>query len=116
MSNKELGNQYESVAIQHLTSFGMELVLQNYRLNDGEIDLIMREQETFVFVEVKYRANQRFADVLEQFRYKQLQRVRYMARVWMAHNSINEHITAVRFDIVAITGTPFSIEWLKDAF
>ncbi|RUO33473.1 YraN family protein [Aliidiomarina sanyensis] len=116
MSNKSVGNHYEAVAIRHLTSYGLELVMQNYRLDNGEIDLIMREQEFLVFVEVKYRASQDFADVLEQFSAKQLQRVRHTARVWMSQNGINEHMTAVRFDIIAITGTPFSIEWLKDAF
>ncbi|WP_194756264.1 YraN family protein [Aliidiomarina indica] len=116
MSTRDVGTDYEEVAIRHLSQFGLELVAQNYRLNNGEIDIIMRDDEFFIFVEVKYRASAAFADVLEQISAKQLQRVRHAARVWLAKHQLSEHTTACRFDIIAITGHPFNIEWLKDAF
>lgn len=82
----------------------------------GEIDLIMRDQDTWVFVEVKSRSDEHFASVLEQITHNQCQRIRRCAQLFLIQQQLNEHITSVRFDIVAIVMDFDQAQWLQDAF
>lgn len=116
MSTREVGSKHEQAALEYLMQQGLTLVSRNYRLRDGEIDLIMHDQEYLVFIEVKFRRNSHFAAILEQIEQQQLTRIRRSARVFMHQHGIVEHLTACRFDVLAITGEPFQVEWLKDAF
>lgn len=116
MSTRAIGTKHEDTAVQYLIKHGLKLHARNYRLRDGEIDLIMYDQAYLVFIEVKYRKNGHFAAILEQIDQKQLARIRRSARIFMHQHGIVEHHTHCRFDVVAITGQPFHIEWLKDAF
>ena len=56
-SSASLGKWAESVALEYLRSEGLELLNSNYRCSQGELDLIMRDGSTIVFVEVRYRPN-----------------------------------------------------------
>jgi len=116
MSTREVGTKHENVAVEFLKQKGLSLVSRNYRLRDGEIDLIMRDRGYLVFIEVKFRRNSNFAAILEQIDQRQLKRIRRSAQLFMLQHGIVEHLTACRFDVVAITGAPFQVEWLKDAF
>ncbi|MCL4410718.1 YraN family protein [Aliidiomarina haloalkalitolerans] len=116
MTTRQVGTEYEELAVTYLNEHGLTCIDRNFRLDNGEVDLICRDGEYFVFVEVKYRRNRYFADILEQLTAAQLQRVRFAARVWLLQQDISENSAACRFDVVAITGEPFQIEWLKDAF
>lgn len=116
LSTRAVGTNYEDKAERYLREHGLTPIARNEHLFHAEIDLILQDCDYLVFVEVKYRRNQHFAQILEQLRSAQLQRIKHAARVWMARNSINEHLTKCRFDIVTITGEPFHIEWFKDAF
>ena len=57
LSRKELGRWGEGIARDYLVDCGLTFIDQNYRTADGEIDLIMKDQSTLVFVEVKTRYN-----------------------------------------------------------
>lgn len=116
MSTRETGTKHENTAADYLKKHGLTLVARNYRVRDGEIDLIMRDKHVLVFIEVKFRSNCQFAAILEQINQQQLKRIRRSAQLFMLHHGIVEHLTACRFDVVAIIGEPFQIEWLKDAF
>lgn len=116
MSTRTIGTQHEQLALNYLLQQGLTLVMQNYRVRDGEIDLIMREQEYYAFIEVKFRRNSHFAAILEQIEQQQLYRIRRSAKLFMLQHGLIEHLTPCRFDLLTITGEPFHIEWLKDAF
>lgn len=116
VSTRVTGTNFENIALKHLEAHGLILVTRNYRVRDGEIDLIMREGEWLLFVEVKYRRDAHFADVLEQIRPEQLSRIRRSAMLFMLQHNIKEHLTACRFDLVVMSGEPLVIEWFKDAF
>jgi putative endonuclease len=116
LSTRAVGTNYEANAEAYLCEHGLTPIARNEKVFHAEIDLILQDRDYLVFVEVKYRRNQHFAQVLEQLRNAQLQRIKHAARVWMVHNGINEHLTQCRFDIVIISGEPFHIEWFKDAF
>jgi len=58
------GVKSEKQALYYLTSQGLTLLCQNYYCRFGEIDLIMQDQETIVFIEVRYRKNNDFGGAL----------------------------------------------------
>lgn len=116
MSTRSVGTNYETQAEAYLSEQGLKFIARNQKVYQAEIDLIMQDKDFLVFIEVKYRRNQHFAQIIEQLRLPQLERIKYAARVWMVSEDIVEHHTRCRFDVVAITGEPFHIEWFKDAF
>ena len=59
------GCQTEQLACEFLQASGLRLVQRNYRLKMGEIDLIMLDGDTLVFVEVRFRKNQRYGGALQ---------------------------------------------------
>ncbi|WP_449359969.1 YraN family protein, partial [Alishewanella longhuensis] len=60
----EQGKYYEQLALAYLQQQGLQLVTQNFSCKVGEIDLIMRQQQSWVFVEVKYRASNAYGGAL----------------------------------------------------
>ena len=58
--SKSTGQYYEQQALVFLQQQGLQLVQQNFSCRFGEIDLVMREQQTLVFVEVKFRRSRHF--------------------------------------------------------
>ena len=116
-SNRSRGKQFEQLAVRYLSDQGLQLLDQNFQLAGGEIDLILRHHEYLVFCEVKYRRGAHFASILEQINPQQLARVRHSARVWLLQKGLSEHQTAIRFDIITISGVcPYQIDWFRDAF
>ncbi len=70
-----LGQQYEQLALQYLQQQGLKLVQQNFHCKTGEIDLVMREGATLVFVEVKYRASSAFGGALAAVSFSKQQKL-----------------------------------------
>lgn len=116
MSRKAKGNRAEQIAVDYLQEQGARIKEKNFRIDGGEIDIIAKLQQIWLFVEVKYRADQQFAAVLEQITAAQCQRIRFTAQCYFLFNGIDQHTTSMRFDVIAITGNPPTIYWLKDAF
>ncbi len=116
MSRKAQGNRGELEACSFLEEQGLKLQQRNYRCNLGEIDLIMKAGETFVFVEVKVRNNESFATILEQISRQQCVRIRRCAQHYLIQQQLNEHVTSMRFDIVTIVRDDNELQWLPDAF
>ena len=63
--NKSKGLQYEELARDYLLNQGLTLHLQNYHCRFGEIDLIMLDKETLVFIEVRFRQNEDYGSSIE---------------------------------------------------
>jgi len=97
-----------------LQSKGLHFIAANVRERGGEIDLIMREGSTTVFVEVRYRRSAQFggaaASVTQSKQHKLLQ----TARLWLARHNGSFDTVDCRFDVLAFTGN--DVEWFKDAF
>ncbi|PTC01378.1 YraN family protein [Thalassospira xiamenensis] len=116
MSRHQAGVDAETQAIAYLERHGLRLVTRNYRAGKLEIDVIMQLDNRFIFVEVKFRQNENFASILEQITPSQCQRIRTAARLYLYHHKVTEHLTPMRFDVVAIVAEPAAIHWLQDAF
>jgi len=112
-----VGARGEDLAVKYLKKKGFKVIERNYHCSAGEIDLIARDKDSLVFVEIKARSSsdyglpQEFVD-----RFKQRKMIE-AARFFMAERRVTEDIAA-RFDVVAINLTPAGpqIELIRDAF
>ena len=116
-TRKALGVKGEDLAVQYLKKKGFKVIERNYHCPWGEIDLIAREGDTLVFVEIKSRISSAFGlpqDAVDRFKQRKMIEV---ARTYLAEHHLSEEIPA-RFDVVAIHLTPAGpqIELIKDAF
>ena len=112
-----IGEQAERVACQYLCQQGLQLVRRNYRTKAGEIDLIMRDKNDWVFVEVKFRTNQGWASAAESVtRDKQL-KVINAAKQFLQQYKIYD-LVACRFDVITIETSLNNekIDWIPGAF
>lgn len=113
----ELGRRGERLAENHLIARGYRLLERNWRCRQGEIDLVMREGDALVFVEVKTRSSTAFGHPFEAITPVKLARLRRLAREWCdAHPAERGRI---RIDAVSVLsprgGTP-AIEHLVGVF
>ena len=92
-------------------------VSRNYRCRRGEIDLVMRDVRTLVFVEVRRRRSRRFGGGLESVDQRKQARLTAAAEHYLATHRVSVDCPC-RFDVVAIDGPPrrTTIEWVRDAF
>lgn len=113
-SNKRaVGSRYEQLAADHLTKNGVQILGQNFRCRQGEIDLIVRDGRYLVFVEVKYRSSTGKGDPSEAVNPYKQQRIRNAAGYYLYKNRYGED-TPCRFDVVSILGS--EVRWIKNAF
>jgi putative endonuclease len=111
------GQQAEEFACQYLQAQGLHLVKRNYRCVHGEIDLIMRDEHSIVFVEVRYRSSQRFGGGIESVDYHKQARLIATATHYLQHDRKAAR-QPCRFDVVAVSpgSEQDSAQWIKDAF
>lgn len=116
-TTRSTGQHYEDIASTRLQAAGLRLIERNANSRHGEIDLIMRDGETLVFVEVRYRRSARSGDGLDSVGPSKRTKLIRAASLWLAAHP--EHARrASRFDVVALTGASDSpsLEWVKSAF
>jgi len=110
------GTSAESLACDHLCRAGLSLVARNYRSPFGEIDLIMREGDATIFVEVRYRHSSRFGTPAETVNAQKQAKLRATAEHFLQQQRRLAG-SPCRFDVVAIEGdAPARIHWLQNAF
>lgn len=116
-SGKANGHHAETKACQHLESSGLTLLKRNFHGRFGEIDLIMRDKDIIVFIEVRFRSNDKFMDVIETIDQKKCDRIIKTAMQYMQTIKNPDNFN-YRFDVVAITDTGYKtgFEWIKNAF
>lgn len=108
------GKQSELWAAQYLQQQGLKLLAQNYRSHFGEIDLIMRQGDTVVFVEVRQRSNAGYGGAAGSIDSHKQHRLILTAQHYLAKQA---HIPPCRFDAVLMDNAEGSnVEWIKNAF
>lgn len=112
LSTKQIGDHAEMIARRYLERHGLSFITANYRCKCGEIDLILKEHQTWVFVEVKYRAQQNFGTPTEQYTVTKQRRLHNAVRLFLLDNQLNEFHTPIRIDVVGVSDT--TIEWIKN--
>jgi putative endonuclease len=110
-SRQRIGQAGEDAALAYLQQQGLVLVKRNFRCKGGEIDLIMRDGATLVFVEVRQRADSRHGGAAASVTPAKQGRLVLTAQVFLQRYRT---LPACRFDVIAIDGG--AISWLKNAF
>jgi putative endonuclease len=110
--DKGAGLRAEELACAFLQQQGLTLVQSNWRCRFGEIDLVLREGDMIVFVEVRLRTNPHFGGAGESIDRAKRERLLAAARLYLSR----EPERPCRFDAVLLKRlAPPEIEWIRDA-
>ena len=112
------GKRFEARAERLLHRAGLTILERNFACKLGEIDLVCRDGQSLVFVEVRYRSNPRYASAQASVTPAKQRRLLRTAQYYLQQKGLGES-QACRFDVLAFTTTHSEakdeIEWLKNA-
>lgn len=115
MQKNIYGKRSEIIASDYLKQKGYKIIDVNYKNKVGEIDVIAKDKECLVFVEVKARVSQQFGHPLEAVNTQKQQKIRAVAGVYLMKCHMLD--AECRFDVVSILGVEnLEIEHIVDAF
>lgn len=110
------GRAAEDWVLNHMERQGMQLLQRNYRSRFGEIDLIMQDEATVVFVEVRYRRSTTHGHAIETVDRRKQDRLRATANCYL---TARRWRGPVRFDVVGVApdagSCGFQIQWIRNA-
>lgn len=117
INSRQRGRLAENVALKYLEDRGLKLVTRNFHASGGEIDLIMREGDAIIFIEVRYRKNSRHHNPAESIDPEKCRRIINTSQLFL---QANRKMTALdcRFDVIVLSG-PLekpAVEWINNAF
>jgi putative endonuclease len=108
----EVGRQQEQLARRFLEQQGLRHVAHNVRSRLGEVDLVMRDAHTLIFVEVRFRRSERFGGAVASVDRRKQERLIAAAAYYLQRHPID---LPCRFDVVAI-GAGDRVQWIQNAF
>ncbi|MEG1311675.1 MAG: YraN family protein [Romboutsia sp.] len=114
MNNKEKGDFGEFVALKYLMSKGAEILDKNYKIKTGEIDIIAKLNNQFIFVEVKSRSNLKYGYPSESVNNKKIKKITSTAKYYILKNNL--HNESIRFDVIEIYLNDKKINHIVNAF
>ncbi len=114
---RSTGDGFEQRAGEELERAGLKLLARNYTTRHGELDLVMRDGDTVVFVEVRYRKSASHGDAAASVTRVKQARLILAAQHWLVSNPRHAH-RSCRFDVVSYDGPLDAIQrqWLRGAF
>lgn len=113
MNTREKGAQKEEEVCAYLRSKGVKVVERNFRIRQGEIDIIGYDGDYLVFFEVKYRSGKSRGSAAEAVGFAKQKKICQVADYYrMLHHCTEDK--PLRFDVVAADGE--RVTWLKNAF
>lgn len=122
MNENNAGLEAEKIAATFLAKHGLKLVMQNYHCRFGEIDLIMQDGKTLVFVEVKLRSSNQFGGAAVSITPQKQQKLILTAQHYLQTNAQKIAEPACRFDAILMNRKDLKptdlqhIEWIRNAF
>lgn len=114
----KIGQSAEQLAITYLKKQNCKLYHQNFRCKAGEIDLIVQDGNSLVFVEVRYRRQENFGTAAETVNHTKQAKLIKTAQWYLLHQKRDPQ-TVCRFDVISVTGDleqDPQIQWIKNAF
>jgi putative endonuclease len=113
---KQIGNKGESLAEDYIKRKGYEVIHRNYRCKLGEIDIIAKDGDTIVFIEVRTKQNENFGSPQDSVTSTKISKISKTALSFIQEKNLSGY--SYRFDFIAITfsqGKP-NIEHIENAF
>ena len=116
MSNKTLGDQGETCAVEYLRRQGCHILTRNYRTKLGEIHIIADDHGTLVFIEVKTRRSSHYGLPAEAVHYRKQQKIIQTAYCYLHTHHMENHLC--RFDVLEIYAMKdgWKVNQIKSAF
>ena len=111
---KRIGDWAEDRAKDYLLERGLSLREANYRCKSGEIDLIMLDQKSLVFVEVRSRGSADYGSALESVNYFKQQRLIRAAKHYLQNKRLTDRLPC-RFDVISVDRHA-EVQWIQNAF
>lgn len=115
LSKRSIGQYYETLAENFLKKHQLKTVKKNYTCPQGEIDLIMLDAGTLVFVEVKYRKSANYGESIEMISSAKMKKIKTAAQHYLQTKSINENSLSIRFDAIAINSDK-QVNWIQNIY
>ena len=112
-NNRQIGSKYEQLAADYLKKQGYCIVERNYYTPYGEIDIIAKQDEVLVFVEIKYRSNRRYGAATDAVDHRKQWRISKSAMYYYAYHGYEEQ-RPCRFDVITVQGS--AVTHIQDAF
>ena len=115
---QQAGREAEAYALLHLQQQGLQLITQNWLCKRGELDLVMLDGDTVVFVESRYRRHSGWGGALESVDLRKQERLVMAAQLFLQQEPRWADMPC-RFDVVAVEGDPRNaapLNWIKSAF
>lgn len=114
---RKQGEQAEEAAARYLARKGLHIVGRNFHCRGGELDIIARDGETLVFVEVRYRGTTSYENPMESVTPRKQQRLIRAANYYLQRHQLWQY--PCRFDVIAIQPgrlRRYQAHWIKNAF
>ena len=112
MNTRYQGGLAEAEACRYIESLGMLPLCKNYKRFTGEIDLVAKDKDTIVFIEVKQRSSFIKGSPSEAVTYTKQKRIIQTALMYLKENRLTN--VKIRFDVIAISGE--TIKYIRSAF
>ena len=110
------GQAGEALALAHLQQQGLRLLAQNWRCKVGELDLVMLDGATVVFVEVRYRRHSAWGGAIASIDARKREKLARAASYFLQQQTRWAH-SPCRFDVIAIDAVePLRLNWIQNAF
>ena len=117
LKGRKSGTHWEKTAESFLRDQGLKLLNRNFSSRFGEIDLIMEDEKTVVFIEVKFRKNNQHGSGADAVTFHKQNRISRTAAWYLAMNTHRAE-QFCRFDVISIDPKKRDqgIDWIKNAF
>ena len=111
------GDYWEGVALSYLKQKGLKKINRNFNCKVGEVDIIMKNNDILIFVEVKYRKNDNWVSAVESVTKSKQRKIIKAAQMFLLQNQKYKNWNC-RFDVVSIQGDKHNpeINWIEHAF
>ncbi len=113
MNKRIIGFEKELFASEYLQRNGLVILDKNFYTPTGEIDIVAKDEDYIVFVEVKYRKTLNYGNPLESIGKSKISKIVKASRYYLYKNHYSTEVL-VRFDCIGILGK--EITWIKNAF
>ena len=111
MNKRKTGTAYEVIAANYLKKQGVQILEMNYKTSHGEVDIIGKQEDTLIFIEVKYRKDASFGQPWEAISIEKRRKISVVAKQYVFLEHWKKQI---RFDVISICG--IEILWFPNAF
>jgi putative endonuclease len=113
MDRQQIGRAAEDTAVAFVESQGLQVLIRNFRRRAGELDIVARDIDTLVIVEVRTRSTNSYGGAAASVDFRKQAKLRRVAALLLQQRKDLAGLR-VRFDVVAMS--PAGIDWIKHAF